>query len=139
FEYLLAYHNLQMHRRRSLKYVHKLQRFARGSMPGVPTWMAPEQVRILPIGDEHIDYAYDVKRKLAAKGVRVEVDDRNETIGKKIRTTQLEKVPYMLVIGDNEMNAGTVAVRSRKEGDKGAVTVDEFLSDLLVEIEEKRR
>ncbi|MBR2312014.1 MAG: threonine--tRNA ligase [Clostridia bacterium] len=105
----------------------------------LPTWMAPEQVRILPIGDEHIDYAYDVKRKLAAKGVRVEVDDRNETIGKKIRTTQLEKVPYMLVIGDNEMNAGTVAVRSRKEGDKGAVTVDVFLTDLLVEIEEKRR
>ncbi|MBQ2772830.1 MAG: threonine--tRNA ligase [Clostridia bacterium] len=105
----------------------------------LPTWMAPEQVRILPIGDEHIDYAYDVKRKLAAKGVRVEVDDRNETIGKKIRTTQLEKVPYMLVIGDNEMNAGTVAVRSRKEGDKGAVTVDAFLADLLVEIEEKRK
>ncbi len=105
----------------------------------LPTWMAPEQVRILPIGDEHIDYAYDVKRKLAAKGVRVEVDDRNETIGKKIRTTQLEKVPYMLVIGDNEMNAGTVAVRSRKEGDKGAVAVDAFLSELFVEIEEKRR
>ena len=105
----------------------------------LPTWMAPEQVRVLPIGDEHIDYAYDVKRKLAAKGVRVEVDDRNETIGKKIRTTQLEKVPYMLVIGDNEMNAGTVAVRSRKEGDKGAVTVDAFLSDLLAEIEEKRK
>ena len=105
----------------------------------LPTWMAPEQVRILPIGDEHIDYAYDVKRKLAAKGVRVEVDDRNETIGKKIRTTQLEKVPYMLVIGDNEMNAGTVAVRSRKEGDKGAVTVDAFLTDLLAEIEEKRK
>ncbi|MBR7111561.1 MAG: threonine--tRNA ligase [Clostridia bacterium] len=105
----------------------------------LPTWMAPEQVRILPIGDEHIDYAYDVKKQLAAKGVRVEVDDRNETIGKKIRNTQLEKVPYMLVIGDNEMNAGTVAVRSRKEGDKGAVAVDAFLSDLLLEIEEKRR
>ncbi|MBR2010718.1 MAG: threonine--tRNA ligase [Clostridia bacterium] len=105
----------------------------------LPTWMSPEQVRILPIGNEHIDYAYDVKKQLAAKGVRVEVDDRNETIGKKIRNTQLEKVPYMLVIGDNEMNAGTVAVRSRKEGDKGAVAVDAFLSDLLLEIEEKRR
>ena len=105
----------------------------------LPTWMSPEQVRILPIGDEHIDYAYEVKARLAAKGVRVEVDDRNETIGKKIRTTQLEKVPYMLVIGDNEMNAGTVAVRSRKEGDKGAVAVEAFLSDLLLEIEEKRR
>ncbi len=105
----------------------------------LPTWMAPEQVRILPIGDEHIDYAYEVKKQLAAKGVRVEVDDRNETIGKKIRNTQLEKVPYMLVIGDNEMNAKTVAVRSRKEGDKGAMTIDAFLADLLLEIEEKRR
>ena len=105
----------------------------------LPTWMAPEQVRILPIGDEHIDYAYEVEKQLAAKGVRVEVDDRNETIGKKIRNTQLEKVPYMLVIGDNEMNAKTVAVRSRKEGDKGAVAVDAFLADLLAEIEEKRR
>ncbi|MBQ9802010.1 MAG: threonine--tRNA ligase [Clostridia bacterium] len=105
----------------------------------LPTWMAPVQVKILPIGDEHADYAYGVKKQLEAKGVRVEVDDRNETIGKQIRTTQLEKVPYMLVIGDNEMNAGTVAVRSRKDGDKGAVSVDAFLSDLLAEIEEKRR
>ena len=71
--------------------------------------------------------------------MRVEVDDRNETIGKKIRNTQLEKVPYMLVIGDNEMNAATVAVRSRREGDKGAMPVDAFLADLLLEIEEKRR
>ncbi len=105
----------------------------------LPTWMAPVQVKVLPIGDEHIDYAYDVKKQLEAKGVRVEVDDRNETIGKKIRTTQLEKVPYMLVIGDNEMNAGSVAVRSRKDGDKGAMPVDAFLTELLAEIQEKRR
>ncbi|MBE6581315.1 MAG: threonine--tRNA ligase [Ruminococcaceae bacterium] len=105
----------------------------------LPTWMSPEQVRILPIGDEHIDYAYEVKKQLAAKGLRVEVDDRNETIGKKIRNTQLEKVPYMLVIGDNEMNADTVAVRSRRDGDKGAQSVDAFLADILVEIAEKRR
>ncbi len=118
---------------RTLAYL--IERFA----GALPTWMAPEQVRILPIGDEHIDYAYDVKNQLAARGVRVEVDDRNETIGKKIRTTQLEKVPYMLVIGDNEMNAKTVAVRSRKDGDKGAMPVDAFLTELLVEIEEKRR
>ena len=105
----------------------------------LPTWMAPVQVKILPIGDEHIDYAYDVKKALEAKGVRVEVDDRNETIGKKIRNAQLEKLPYMLVIGDNEMNDGTVAVRSRKDGDKGVMSVDAFLSDLLQEIAEKRR
>ena len=71
--------------------------------------------------------------------MRVEVDDRNETIGKKIRNAQLEKLPYMLVIGENEMNDKTVAVRSRKEGDKGVLSVDAFLSELLAEIAEKRR
>ena len=105
----------------------------------LPTWMAPVQVKILPIGDEHIDYGYAVKQKLENFGVRVEIDDRNETIGKKIRNAQLEKLPYMLVIGDNEMNDQTVAVRSRKDGDKGVMSVDAFLSDLLQEIAEKRR
>ncbi len=105
----------------------------------LPTWMSPEQVRILPIGEEHIDYAYTVKAALSAKGIRVEVDDRNETIGKKIRTAQLEKLPYMLVIGENEMNAGTVAVRSRKEGDMGVMSADDFAAAILSEIAEKRR
>ena len=105
----------------------------------LPTWMAPEQVRILPIGDEHADYAYSVKAKLMAAGIRVEVDDRNETIGKKIRNAQLEKLPYMLVIGENEMNAGTVAVRSRRDGDKGVMSVEAFLADIAAEIAEKRR
>ena len=105
----------------------------------LPTWMAPVQVKVLPIGDEHIDYAYDVKRALEASGVRVEVDDRNETIGKKIRNAQLEKLPYMLVIGDNEMNDKTVAVRSRKDGDKGVMSVADFAAELLCEIAEKRR
>ena len=105
----------------------------------LPTWMAPVQVKILPIGDEHIDYAYEIKKSLEADGIRVEVDDRNETIGKKIRNAQLEKLPYMLVIGDNEMNEGTVAVRSRKDGDKGVVSVDAFRADILAEIAEKRR
>ncbi|MBR7181230.1 MAG: threonine--tRNA ligase, partial [Clostridia bacterium] len=118
---------------RTLAYL--IERFA----GALPTWMAPEQVRVLPIGDEHIDYAYGIKRQLEALGLRVEVDDRNETIGKKIRNAQLEKLPYMLVIGDNEMNAGTVAVRSRKEGDKGAMAVADFAAELLAEVEEKRR
>ncbi len=118
---------------RTLAYL--IERFA----GALPTWMAPVQVKVLPIGDEHIDYAYDVKKALEAKGVRVEVDDRNETIGKKIRNAQLEKLPYMLVIGDNEMNDKTVAVRSRKDGDKGVMGVDTFLADLLAEIAEKRR
>ena len=118
---------------RTLAYL--IERFA----GALPTWMAPVQVKVLPIGDEHIDYAYGVKKALEAKGVRVEVDDRNETIGKKIRNAQLEKLPYMLVIGDNEMNDKTVAVRSRKDGDKGVMTVDAFLAELLQEIAEKRR
>ena len=101
--------------------------------------MSPEQVRILPIGEEHIDYAYEVKKALAAKGIRVEVDDRNETIGKKIRNAQLEKLPYMLVIGENEMTAGTVAVRSRKEGDMGVMSVADFAAAIGAEIAEKRR
>ncbi len=105
----------------------------------LPTWMAPEQVRILPIGDEHADYAYGVKAKLMAAGIRVEVDDRNETIGKKIRNAQLEKLPYMLVIGENEMNAGTVAVRSRRDGDKGVMSVEDFIAEIKCEIDEKKR
>ena len=118
---------------RTLAYL--IERFA----GALPTWMAPVQVKVLPIGDEHIDYAYTVKKQLEAAGIRVEVDDRNETIGKKIRNAQLEKLPYMLVIGDNEMNEGTVAVRSRREGDKGVMSVDAFKADILCEIAEKRR
>ncbi len=105
----------------------------------LPTWMAPVQVKVLPIGDEHIDYGYAIKRELESAGIRVEIDDRNETIGKKIRNAQLEKLPYMLVIGDNEMNDKTVAVRSRREGDKGVMSVADFKSELLAEIAEKRR
>ena len=105
----------------------------------LPCWMAPEQVRVLPIGDEHMDYAFAVKRELEAAGVRVTVDDRNETIGKKIRGAQLEKVPYMLIVGDNEVADKTVAVRSRKEGDLGAKSVAAFKADILAEIAEKRK
>ena len=105
----------------------------------LPAWMAPVQVKILPIGDEHIDYGYAIKRELESAGIRVEIDDRNETIGKKIRNAQLEKLPYMLVIGDNEMNDKTVAVRSRREGDKGVMSVADFKAELLTEIAEKRR
>lgn len=105
----------------------------------LPTWMAPVQVRVLPIGDEHFDYAYAVKAKLEAAGIRTEVDDHNETIGKKIRNAQLEKLPYMLIIGDKETAEGTVSVRSRKDGDTGAVPVDAFLADILKEVAEKRQ
>ena len=92
----------------------------------LPTWMAPEQVRILTITDRANDYAYDLKAKLFARGCRVEVDDRNEKIGKKIREAQMEKVPYMLVVGDRDVENGTVSVRHRAEGDLGAMTYDQF-------------
>ena len=92
----------------------------------LPTWMAPEQVRILTITDRANDYAYDLKAKLFALGCRVEVDDRNEKIGKKIREAQMEKVPYMLVVGDRDVENGTVSVRHRAEGDLGAMSYDQF-------------
>ncbi len=105
----------------------------------LPTWMAPVQARLLPIGDEQVEYCEEIARKLTNLGVRVEVDKRNETIGYKLRNAQLEKLPYMLVVGAKEIETGTVAVRSRKEGEKGAMAVDEFIKELLTEIAEKRR
>ena len=92
----------------------------------LPTWMAPEQVRILTITDRANDYAYSLREKLQALGCRVEVDDRNEKIGKKIREAQMEKVPYMLVVGDRDVESGTVSVRHRAEGDLGAMSYEQF-------------
>ncbi len=100
----------------------------------LPLWMAPEQVRVLPIGVEHEEYAKSVREKLEAAGIRTEVDARNEKIGYKIRQAQLEKVPYMLVVGEKEAAEGKVAVRTRGGVDLGAVTVDEFLLRALEEI-----
>ncbi|MBP3918905.1 MAG: threonine--tRNA ligase [Clostridia bacterium] len=94
----------------------------------MPMFIAPTQVKVLPIGNEHIDYAYGLKKQMEAAGLRVEVDDRNETIGRKIREAQLDKVPYMLVIGDKEMNEGVLSVRSRKGGDEGTMRIDEFIA-----------
>ena len=103
-----------------------------------PMWLAPTQVKILPIADRHFDYAYDVKKQLEAKGMRVELDDRNEKIGYKIREARLQKVPYMLVIGDSEVEAGAVAVRQRGEnGDLGAMKTEEFIARAVEEIETK--
>ncbi len=93
----------------------------------LPMWMAPEQVRFLPIGDEQVEYCKSIAEKMTALGMRVTVDSRNEKIGYKIRNAQLEKVPYMLVIGEKEQTEGTVAVRSRKTGDMGAMSADEFI------------
>lgn len=102
-----------------------------------PVWLAPVQVKLLPIADRHLDYLYDVKKALEAKGIRCEIDDRSEKIGFKIRSAQLEKVPYMLLAGDKDIENGTISVRSRKNGDEGATTVDTFLARILEEIERK--
>lgn len=103
-----------------------------------PTWLAPVQVKVLSIAEKFNDYAKSVADKLDAMGVRVEVDDRNETIGKKIREAQLEKVPYSLIVGEKEENDGTVSVRKRSVGDLGAKAFDEFAKELLEEIKSRR-
>ena len=103
----------------------------------LPMWMAPEQIRILPIGDEQEAYAQSLADRLEDAGMRVTVDARNEKIGYKIRAAQLEKIPYMLVIGEKEMSEGSVAVRSRKTGDIGTMTIDEFFAFAIKQIDEK--
>ena len=105
----------------------------------LPTWMAPEQVRFLPVTDRAADYCAEVAKKLEAQGFRVEVDYRNEKIGKKIREAQLEKVPYMLVVGDRDMEAGTVSVRHRSEGDLGAMGLEQFSAMLRQVVDSKER
>lgn len=105
----------------------------------LPTWMAPEQVRVMPMTDRNADYAYEIKAQLQKNGFRVEMDARNEKIGKKIREAQLEKVPYMLVIGDKEQEAGEVAVRDRRDGKTTVMPLDEFIEKLAYEVKEKLR
>jgi threonyl-tRNA synthetase len=102
-----------------------------------PLWLAPVQAVVLPISDRHRDYAAGVRDKLVAAGLRVDLDDRQEKIGFKIREAQLQKVPYMLVAGDRESSEGTVAVRSRSGGDLGARPVEAFMADALEEIRRK--
>ena len=102
-----------------------------------PIWLAPQQVKILPIADRHHDAAYACKKALEACGMRVEVDDRSEKIGYKIREAQLAKVPYMLVLGDKEVESDTVSVRQRGAGDIGSMTLEQFKALTLSEIESK--
>ena len=99
-----------------------------------PTWLAPVQVKVMPITDRSRDYAQSVADELAGRGIRVETDFRNEKIGYKIREAQSKKIPYMLVIGDKEAENGTVSVRTRSGGDKGAVSLDKFAADITEEI-----
>lgn len=104
----------------------------------LPVWVAPVQVKILPITDNQHDYAYKVKEKLQVKGIRVEVDDRNEKTGYKIREAQLQKIPYMLIVGEKEIEGNTVSIRSREDGDVGVKAVDEFVKEILDRIENKK-
>ncbi len=102
-----------------------------------PTWLAPVQVRVLPITERQHDYTEQIIAQLKTEGIRVEVDKRSEKIGYKIREGQLQKIPYLLVLGDKEVEANTIAVRHRKEGDLGAMGMEEFVAMIKTEIEDK--
>jgi threonyl-tRNA synthetase len=104
----------------------------------LPLWLSPVQALILPIADRHVTYAEEVAKQLREVGLRVEVDDRSESISKKVRDAELRKAPYMLVVGDEEQSADRVAVRRHREGDKGTVPVTEFARKALAEIAERR-
>ena len=104
-----------------------------------PTWLAPVQVKVLPISDSQIDYAKKVVEELQKINIRVELDDRQEKIGYKIREAQLQKVPYMLVLGDKEVASGTASVRSRSDGDIGAMTLEDFKKKIKEEVESFKR
>jgi threonyl-tRNA synthetase len=93
-----------------------------------PLWLAPVQVVIIPITERQHEYAAEVRKLLHAEGIRVELDARSEKVGYKIREAQLQKIPYMLIIGDKEVQSRSVALRSREEGDLGPVTIENFLS-----------
>ena len=102
-----------------------------------PVWLAPVQAMVMPITDRANDYAVELKKKLDAAGVRAETDLRNEKIGYKIREAQMQKLPYMLVVGDKEKEAGTVAVRTRGGVDLGAMPVDEFIAKITGQIKSR--
>lgn len=103
----------------------------------LPTWLMPEQVRILPISDRLQENALEIEKKLKEYGIRVTTDTRSEKVGYKIREAQLEKIPYMIVIGDKEIESGTISVRGRKDGDIGSMTVESFAEKILKEINSK--
>lgn len=102
-----------------------------------PTWLAPIQAIILPITDNQHEYASKIQNELQANNIRVSIDDRNEKVGLKIREAELQKIPYMIIVGEKESQAGKIAIRRRKEGDKGLATVTEFITQITQEIEQK--
>ncbi|HDK26663.1 MAG TPA: threonine--tRNA ligase, partial [Candidatus Atribacteria bacterium] len=102
-----------------------------------PVWLAPVQVKLLPIADRHIEYGKNIMKELNKQNIRVELDENNEKIGAKIRRAELEKVPYMLIFGDKEIEEGSVSVRKRGEGDLGKTKLSKFTEDVLKEIKNK--
>jgi len=103
-----------------------------------PLWLAPTQIKVLPISDRHLDYSLQVVEELEAAGLRVELDDSSERLNKKIRNAQLEKVPYMLIIGDDEVEAKQVGVRSREEGDQGKMDVGKLAKQLMKQVADRQ-
>jgi threonyl-tRNA synthetase len=103
-----------------------------------PVWLAPVQVKILPISDKFLPYSKDVLQKLKKADIRAEIDDRSEKIGRKIRDTELMKVPYMLVVGEKEVNENKVSIRRQGKGDLGGKDVDDFIEEVKNEIEERK-
>jgi threonyl-tRNA synthetase len=105
----------------------------------LPMWLSPTQATVIPVNGDMNGYAAEVARKMETMGIRVRLDDRNETMGKRIREAQLEKIPYMLIVGAKEQEANSVSVRNRKGEDLGVMTVDEMLVKFVTEINEKKR
>jgi threonyl-tRNA synthetase len=103
-----------------------------------PLWLAPLQVKVLPISDKFLDYAQTVLEKLKKADIRAELDERSEKIGKKIRDTEVARVPYMLIIGEKEQSDGKVSVRKQGKGDEGSIEVDQFINNLKQEISSQR-
>jgi len=105
-----------------------------GKVPSIPTWLAPIQVRVIPVSSQYIDYAEEVLRKLLSAGIRADVDDRNLGLGKKIRDAGIEWIPYIVVVGEREASTGTVNVRVRKERMQISMTTEELIDKLLDEV-----
>ena len=104
----------------------------------LPVWLAPTQVTVIPVVSDFAGYAEEITKKMQAAGIRAELDDRNEKLGYRIREAQLSKVPYMIVVGEDEMTSGTVTARARVEGEGGKFTVDEFIAKVTSEINTKK-
>ena len=103
-----------------------------------PVWLAPVQATILPISDKFNDYAYEIKKEMKDKGLRISIDDRAEKIGYKIREARLKRIPYMLIVGEKEVDGRLVSVNKRDEGDIGQFKLEEFVDKIIEEVEEKK-